>query len=156
MNLSSGFRRPRPITECASSSRCQISEDGKRTTENRFPVGLPGLPNRKTDDGRQRTERSRSAGRPSAPSARAPDETDKTASEGRSEPERRKPGRCGSSDLRRPFSVIRKWWSQTGSNRRPHACKARALPTELWPRTVIGDQSSVTRKGRFWSLITGH
>ena len=25
------------------------------------------------------------------------------------------------------------WWSQTGSNRRPHACKARALPTELWP-----------------------
>ena len=24
-------------------------------------------------------------------------------------------------------------WSQTGSNRRPHACKARALPTELWP-----------------------
>lgn len=27
----------------------------------------------------------------------------------------------------------RRWWSQTGSNRRPHACKARALPTELWP-----------------------
>ena len=26
------------------------------------------------------------------------------------------------------------WWSQTGSNRRPRACKARALPTELWPR----------------------
>ena len=36
--------------------------------------------------------------------------------------------------VRRPFSVIREWWSQTGSNRRPHACKARALPTELWPR----------------------
>jgi hypothetical protein len=30
-----------------------------------------------------------------------------------------------------------KWWSQTGSNRRPHACKARALPTELWPRSRI-------------------
>jgi hypothetical protein len=29
---------------------------------------------------------------------------------------------------------MRRWWSQTGSNRRPHACKARALPTELWPR----------------------
>ena len=29
----------------------------------------------------------------------------------------------------------RQWWSQTGSNRRPHACKARALPTELWPRS---------------------
>ncbi len=25
------------------------------------------------------------------------------------------------------------WWSQTGSNRRPDACKAPALPTELWP-----------------------
>ncbi len=33
----------------------------------------------------------------------------------------------------RPLGVSR-WWSQTGSNRRPHACKARALPTELWPR----------------------
>jgi hypothetical protein len=28
----------------------------------------------------------------------------------------------------------RLWWSQTGSNRRPIACKAIALPTELWPR----------------------
>ena len=27
----------------------------------------------------------------------------------------------------------RPWWSQTGSNRRPPACKAGALPTELWP-----------------------
>ena len=27
-----------------------------------------------------------------------------------------------------------KWWSQTGSNRRPEACKATALPTELTPR----------------------
>ena len=26
------------------------------------------------------------------------------------------------------------WWRRTGSNRRPHACKARALPTELCPR----------------------
>src|SRR5918996_5631300 len=26
------------------------------------------------------------------------------------------------------------WWSQPGSNRRPQACKASALPTELWPR----------------------
>jgi hypothetical protein len=25
------------------------------------------------------------------------------------------------------------WWSQSGSNRRPQACKASALPTELWP-----------------------
>ena len=28
------------------------------------------------------------------------------------------------------------WWSQTGSNRRPPACKAGALPTELWPPPV--------------------
>jgi hypothetical protein len=28
------------------------------------------------------------------------------------------------------------WWSQTGSNRRPPACKAGALPAELWPLTV--------------------
>ena len=27
-----------------------------------------------------------------------------------------------------------KWWSQAGSNRRPPACKAGALPAELWPR----------------------
>jgi hypothetical protein len=27
-----------------------------------------------------------------------------------------------------------RWWSQTESNRRPPACKAGALPTELWPR----------------------
>src|SRR5665647_205350 len=30
-----------------------------------------------------------------------------------------------------------RWWSQTGSNRRPPACKAGALPTELWPRTAV-------------------
>ena len=29
------------------------------------------------------------------------------------------------------------WWSQTGSNRRPHACKARALPAELWPLIIL-------------------
>jgi hypothetical protein len=32
-------------------------------------------------------------------------------------------------------ALQRSWWSQTGSNRRPHACKARALPTELWPQS---------------------
>ena len=32
------------------------------------------------------------------------------------------------------FSSRGGWWSWTGSNRRPHACKARALPTELQPR----------------------
>jgi hypothetical protein len=33
-----------------------------------------------------------------------------------------------------------KWWSLTGSNRRPHACKARALPTELRPH--LGERSA--------------
>ena len=33
---------------------------------------------------------------------------------------------------------LRNWWSQTGSNRRPPACKAGALPTELWPRAMVG------------------
>ena len=28
------------------------------------------------------------------------------------------------------------WWSQAGSNRRPPACKAGALPAELWPRVA--------------------
>ena len=30
-------------------------------------------------------------------------------------------------------SIITGWWSWTGSNRRPPACKAGALPTELQP-----------------------
>jgi hypothetical protein len=28
------------------------------------------------------------------------------------------------------------WWSQAGSNRRPPACKAGALPAELWPLII--------------------
>ena len=38
------------------------------------------------------------------------------------------------------------WWSWTGSNRRPHACKARALPTELQPRGAAhGSRRSLAR-----------
>lgn len=29
------------------------------------------------------------------------------------------------------------WWSQTGSNRRHPACKAGALPAELWPHILL-------------------
>jgi hypothetical protein len=44
------------------------------------------------------------------------------------------------------FSVVRtcrgksgrRWWSRSGSNRRPEACKATALPTELRPRIRFG------------------
>jgi len=37
-----------------------------------------------------------------------------------------------------------KWWSQTGSNRRPQACKASALPTELWPRKPAASNSQLS------------
>ena len=52
---------------------------------------------------------------------------------------------AGAHEARRRigFSYLRakSWWSRTGSNRRPEACKATALPTELRPRTreaVVG------------------
>ena len=45
---------------------------------------------------------------------------------------RRRPGKAGTETCFSAIAVF--WWSQTGSNRRPHACKARALPTELWPQ----------------------
>ena len=44
------------------------------------------------------------------------------------------PGTLRSTCSAAPRSEGEAWWSQTGSNRRPHACKARALPAELWPR----------------------
>ena len=36
------------------------------------------------------------------------------------------------------MAPTRKWWSQAGSNRRPPACKAGALPAELWPHELVG------------------
>jgi hypothetical protein len=36
------------------------------------------------------------------------------------------------------FEDSKKWWSRAGSNRRPHACKARALPAELLPQNNGG------------------
>ena len=55
---------------------------------------------------------------------------------------RRALGHSGIRSLRTWTTSATNWWSQTGSNRRPHACKARALPTELWPQlsgaTTIG------------------
>src|SRR6267378_8251482 len=50
-------------------------------------------------------------------------------------------------------------WSQTGSNRRPPACKAGALPTELWPlpgiRTSdVSDQEANVLLPDDWLLIT--
>ena len=43
----------------------------------------------------------------------------------------------------------RNWWSQTGSNRRPPACKAGALPIELWPQVGGADRQVGTRQSAF-------
>ena len=39
--------------------------------------------------------------------------------------------------FRRGHSHMSGWWSRSGSNRRPQACKARALPTELRPQKSV-------------------
>ena len=48
-----------------------------------------------------------------------------------------------------------KWWSQTGSNRRPPACKAGALPTELWPLAMAARTGPVltaaTARDGWWA-----
>ena len=43
------------------------------------------------------------------------------------------------------------WWSQAGSNRRPPACKAGALPAELWPRNIEhnGNETELVGLGGF-------
>ena len=38
------------------------------------------------------------------------------------------------------------WWSQPESNRRPPACKAGALPAELWPLSLV-DNAEAHRCG---------
>ena len=40
---------------------------------------------------------------------------------------------CGQTARDQLVPTKTAWWSQTGSNRRPPACKAGALPAELWP-----------------------
>ena len=39
----------------------------------------------------------------------------------------------GAAALKTKLFLTAFWWSWTGSNRRPEACKATALPTELQP-----------------------
>ena len=50
------------------------------------------------------------------------------------------PLRYQCTPTRRPTAnlnaITRSWWSQTESNRRHPACKAGALPTELWPHSI--------------------
>ena len=50
------------------------------------------------------------------------------------EDDRRETGFYADAEQEFHLAANRTWWSQTGSNRRPPACKAGALPTELWPR----------------------
>lgn len=46
---------------------------------------------------------------------------------------------------------MQKWWSQGGSNSRPLACKASALPAELWPLTGLFFHSSALFFSLSWS-----
>src|SRR4029078_311531 len=57
---------------------------------------------------------------------------------------------CRSTLMINRCSTQKAWWSQTGSNRRPPACKAGALPTELWPRSRRESETPerVVRLGR--------
>ena len=47
------------------------------------------------------------------------------------------------------------WWSQAGSNRWPPACKAGALPAELWPRSrwqKTDDWEQIIRIASRWTI----
>ncbi len=49
---------------------------------------------------------------------------------------------CAASWLARSGVMgLKIWWSQAGSNRRPLACHASALPAELWPRLSPREQA---------------
>src|SRR4051812_4007211 len=45
-------------------------------------------------------------------------------------------GRAAKGFLANGIGLEIKWWSRTGSNRRPPACKAGALPAELRPLII--------------------
>src|ERR1700736_6449918 len=44
----------------------------------------------------------------------------------------------GTQALKIDRTDIKNWWSQAGTNRRPLACHASALPAELWPHRRRG------------------
>ena len=44
---------------------------------------------------------------------------------------------CQTCSLCATIFYGRNWWSRSGSNRRPEACKATALPTELRPHSIF-------------------
>ena len=79
-----------------------------------------------------------SARHPAAPKSRAWHSDRSPLHDVRHHARRPKAKACGfvfprTSALRQAAGAV--WWSQTGSNRRPPACKAGALPTELWPHS---------------------
>ena len=121
------------LSERSFSSRCQISRTRTK------PFGpVTGAELFSTDEPKLRPRR--------ATRARIETSYDRTRQKQRLLRQGKK------SQLRsRPLdSPTRYWWSQTGSNRRPPACKAGALPTELWPLQG-GNRARVFRL-----LISGH
>ena len=46
-------------------------------------------------------------------------------------------------------------WSQAGSNRRPPACKAGALPAELWPRPAFARETAHPFQSGRGALMVG-
>jgi hypothetical protein len=125
---------PSGSTECVSSSRCQTTENDRGRINRAADIILRKRPARCA----RRNSMYRTGRRPRKHAASSDDP---------------------SSVLRLPHSD---WWSQTGSNRRPHACKARALPTELWPRaggaeirkSEIRSQNANLLASDFWVLTS--
>ena len=73
----------------------------------------------------------------------------------RTEVRRQKSDPTPGSQTRFPCPIRRSnWWSRSESNRRPPACKAGALPTELRPRSGIRRQGSgISKTKNFWYPI---
>jgi hypothetical protein len=57
--------------------------------------------------------------------------------------------RCSNQLSYRPVIL---WWRMTGSNRRPPACKAGALPAELIPRIEIHRPTNPLLATIFWMV----
>jgi hypothetical protein len=56
---------------------------------------------------------------------------------------------CPATNFKKP------WWRRTGSNRRPPACKAGALPAELRPRKVKDNSLAILPTRRSLARPTG-
>ena len=52
-----------------------------------------------------------------------------------------------------PFFSRAFWWSWSGSNRRPTACKAAALPAELQPPLLVVSRASQTNQKTLVGLV---